>query len=368
MKKKIAVLSGDGIGPEVVRQGLKVLDAIAEKYEHEFRYTHADIGAIAIKKMGDPLPEETVEACLNADAVLLGAIGAPKFDNNPDLKVRPEQGLLRLRRRLGLYCNIRPVKTYPKLLHLSPLKKEHINGVDMVIYRELTGGIYFGEKGKSEDDKNAFDTCAYSVSEIERIAKSAFEAATHRRKKVTLIDKANVLETSRLWRKVVTDFAKQYPTVELDFMYVDNAAMQLIIHPKQFDVILTSNMFGDIISDEASVLVGSLGMLPSSSQGIKTSLFEPIHGSFPQAAGKDIANPIATIHSVVLMLKSFGLFEEAMAVDQAVSSCLEKGIGTPDLKPSITYTCSQMGDVISSIITGANVYYDRVSEGISTII
>lgn len=368
MKKKIAVLSGDGIGPEVVRQGLKVLDAIAEKYEHEFKYIHADIGAIAIKKTGDPLPEETVEACLHADAVLLGAIGDPEFDNNPDLKVRPEQGLLRLRRKLGLYCNIRPVKTYPKLLHLSPLKEEHIKGVDMVIYRELTGGIYFGEKATSKDSQTAFDTCSYSVNEVKRIAKSAFEAAMHRRKKVTLIDKANVLETSRLWRRVVTEFAKQYPKVELDFMYVDNAAMQLVIHPKQFDVILTSNMFGDIISDESSVLVGSLGMLPSSSQGIKTSLFEPIHGSYPQATKKDIANPIATIHSVVLMLKSFGLFEEAMAIDQAVTSCLEKGIGTPDLKPSITYTCSQMGDVISAIITGANVYYDRVSEGISTII
>jgi len=368
MKKEIAVLSGDGIGPEVIEQGLKVLDAIGEKYDHNFKYTHADIGAKAIKNTGDPLPQATLDICLDADAVLLGAIGDPKFDNNPDSKVRPEQGLLRLRRGLGLYCNVRPVKTYDKLLHLSPLKPEKIKGVDMVIYRELTGGIYFGEKGKSEDGKSAFDTCTYSVSEIERIAKSAFEAATHRRKKVTLIDKANVLETSRLWRRVVTDFAKQYPTVELDFMYVDNAAMQLVIHPKQFDVILISNMFGDIISDEASVLVGSLGMLPSLSQGIKTSLFEPIHGSFPQAAGKDIANPIATIHSVVLMLKSFGLFEEAMAVDQAVSSCLEKGIGTPDLGPSITYTCSQMGDVISSVITGANVHYDRVSEGISTII
>jgi len=368
MKKKIAVLAGDGIGPEVVAQGLKVLDAVAERSEHEFTYCHADIGARAIKKTGDPLPESTVDACLNSDAVLLGAIGDPEYDNAPDLKVRPEQGLLRLRQKLGLYCNIRPVKTYKELLHLSPLRPEAVEGVDMVIYRELTGGIYFGEKGRSEDGQSAFDTCTYSVREIERIAKQAFEAAGHRRKKVTLVDKANVLETSRLWRKTVTEFAKQYPDIELDFMYVDNAAMQLVVHPKQFDVILTNNMFGDIISDEASVFVGSLGMLPSSSVGFKTSLFEPIHGSYPQAAGKDIANPVATILSVALMLKSLGLYKDAFRIEQAVSACLNKGIGTPDLNPNITYSCSQMGDVIASIVSGADVKYERISDGISTII
>lgn len=368
MKKKIAILAGDGIGPEVVAQGMKVLDAIAERYGHEFQYCHADIGARAIKKTGDPLPAATLETCLNTDAILLGAIGDPEYDNNPNLTVRPEQGLLRLRKALGLYCNIRPVKTYTELLHISPLKKQYIEGVDMVIYRELTSGIYFGEKGKSEDGKSAFDTCKYEAHEIERMAKHAFEAAMRRRKKVTLVDKANVLESSRLWRSVVTEYGKQYPEVKLDYMYVDNAAMQLVLCPKQFDVILTGNMFGDILSDASSVLVGSLGMLPSSSVGLKTSLFEPIHGSYPQAAGKDIANPIATIKSVGLMLQSMGLHKEALAVGNAVSLCLTKGIGTPDVSPAITYTCSQMGDVISSIITGSEVNSDKVEQGVSTII
>ena len=368
MKKKIAVLSGDGIGPEVVEQGKKALDAVASRFRHQFTYCHGDMGAIAIDRTGDPLPESTLISCMNADAVLFGAIGDPKYDNNPNAKVRPEQGLLRLRKSLGLYCNIRPVATHPNLLHLSPLRPENINGVDMVIYRELTSGIYFGEKNTSKDGMSAFDKCEYHVMEIERIAHHAFKAAMNRRKKVTLVDKANVLETSRLWRKTVKQVATNYPEVTLDFMFVDNAAMQIIVYPKQFDVMLTSNMFGDIISDESSVLAGSLGMLPSSSIGEKTALFEPIHGSYPQAAGKNIANPIGTILSVALMLEHFNLLVEAKTVRNAVRFCLTKGIGTRDLNPDIEYSCSQMGDLVSAWIEDERLNHAKISESVSTII
>lgn len=368
MEKKIAVLAGDGIGPEVVAQGKKALDAVASRFGHKFTYCHADVGAIAIDKWGDPLPESTLISCVEADAILFGAIGDPKYDNDPNAKVRPEQGLLRLRKSLGLFCNIRPVITHPNLLHLSPLRPENIEGVDLVIYRELTSGIYFGEKHLSDDKMYAFDKCEYHVVEIERITHLAFKAAQKRRKKVTLVDKANVLETSRLWRKTVAEVAKKYPDVELDLMFVDNAAMQMIIYPKQFDVILTNNMFGDIISDESSVLTGSLGMLPSSSIGEKTSLFEPIHGSYPQAAGKDIANPIGTIFSVALMLENFELFKEARTVRNAVRICLTKGIGTPDINPNIKYTCSQMGDIISAWIEDERLDQAKISESVSTII
>ncbi len=368
MEKKIAVLAGDGIGPEVIEQGKKALDAIALRFNHKFTYCHADVGAIAIDRTGDPLPEETLKSCMESDAILFGAIGDPKYDNDPNAKVRPEQGLLRLRKGLGLFCNIRPVATHPNLLHLSPLRPENIDGVDMMIFRELTSGIYFGEKSTSDDGMSAFDKCEYHVMEIERIAHKAFKAAMNRRKKVTLVDKANVLESSRLWRKTVKEIAKSYPEVTLDFMFVDNTAMQIIIYPKQFDVILTSNMFGDIISDEASVLTGSLGMLPSSSLGEKTSMFEPIHGSYPQAAGKDIANPIGTILSVALLLESFDLFEEARTVRNAVRFCLSKGIGTPDLNPNIKYTCSQMGDIISAWIEDERLNQAKISESVSTII
>lgn len=368
MEKKIAVLAGDGIGPEVIAQGKKALDAIASRFGHKFIYCHADVGAIAIDRSGDPLPEETLATCINSDAVLFGAIGDPKYDNDPHAKIRPEQGLLRLRKSLGLFCNIRPVITHPNLLHLSPLKPENVEGVDLVIYRELTSGIYFGEKGTSEDGMYAFDKCEYHVVEIERIAHMAFKSAMNRRKKVTMVDKSNVLETSRLWKKTVREIAKSYPEVNLEFMFVDNAAMQMIICPTQFDVILTNNMFGDIISDESSVLTGSLGMLPSSSIGEKTSLFEPIHGSFPQAAGKDIANPIGTIFSVALMLENFELFEEARTVRNAVRFCLSKGIGTPDINPNIKYTCSQMGDIISAWIEDERLNQAKISESVSTII
>jgi len=281
MKKNIAVLAGDGIGPEVTQQAVKVLNAIAERYEHHFFYKSAEVGAIAIDKTGDPLPKTTLDLCLNADAVLFGAIGHPKYDNDPSAKVRPEQGLLRLRKGLGLFANIRPVATYSSLLHLSPLRPERVKGADFVIFRELTGGIYFGEKERGET--SASDLCVYHKFEIERIARLAFAAAMRRRKKLTLVDKANVLETSRLWREVVQQMASEYPEVAVDYMFVDNAAMQMIQWPTQFDVVLTENMFGDILSDEASVIAGSMGLLPSASIGENTALFEPIHGSYPQA-------------------------------------------------------------------------------------
>ncbi|MEM9916913.1 MAG: 3-isopropylmalate dehydrogenase [Bacteroidota bacterium] len=370
MKKNIAILAGDGIGPEVTEQAIKVLDAIAEKFDHHFTYCHASVGAIAIDKYGDPLPETTLNSCKNSDAILFGAIGDPKYDNDPNAKVRPEQGLLRLRKSLGLFCNVRPVSTYPNLLHLSPLKREKVEGVDFVIYRELTGGIYFGERSRSEDGSEAFDRCEYSKAEIERIAHLAFKAAGQRRKKLLLVDKANVLETSRLWRETVRAMASQYPDIALDYMFVDNAAMQLIQYPKQFDVVLTSNMFGDILSDEASVLSGSMGLLPSASIGRDTALFEPIHGSYPQAAGKDIANPMAAILSAAMMLDHFELTNEAARIRKAVYNCLQQDIGTADLNTSIQYGCSAIGDVISGLITeGKSVLnQDKLNEQSSTII
>lgn len=281
MKKRIAVIEGDGIGPEVTRQAVKVLNAVAAAFNHEFDYSYCLMGADAIDKTGTPLPDETIDICLNSDAILFGAIGHPKYDNDPAAKVRPEQGLLKLRKSLQLYANIRPVTTYSSLFHLSPLKSKNIEGVDFIIYRELTGGIYFGKKETAADGSQASDDCTYSREEIERIAHLAFQHARKRKNKLTLVDKANVLETSRLWRKVVQELALQYSDVAVDYMFVDNAAMQIILNPKQFDVILTENMFGDIISDEASVISGSLGLLPSASVGKGAALFEPIHGSYP---------------------------------------------------------------------------------------
>ncbi len=371
-KTRIAVLPGDGIGPEVTKQAIKVLDAVAGRFGCFFEYCYAEVGAAAIDLTGDPLPDITLEACLNADAILFGAIGDPKYDNDPSAKVRPEQGLLRLRKELGLYANIRPVITYEKLLHLSPLREERINGVDLVIFRELTGGIYFGEKGLSADGQEAFDTCTYTVEEILRISRLAFEQARLRRGKVALVDKANVMETSRLWRKTVRELAAEYPEVELDFMFVDNAAMQLIQNPRQFDVILTSNMFGDILSDEASVLTGSIGLLPSASIGLHTSLFEPIHGSYPQGAGRDIANPMAAILSAAMLLESLQMPEAASAIRLAVRHILEKGIGTVDLQPSIVYACSQVGDLAAYLVADPDerilVREDKLQQKVSTII
>ncbi len=346
MTKNIGVLPGDGIGPEVVAEAIKVMDAIAEKFGHQFNYSYADVGAIAIDKTGDPLPPKTLEVCMNADAFLFGAIGHPRFDNDPSAKVRPEQGLLRLRKELGLFANIRPVVAYDALLDLSPLKRERIQGVDLVIYRELTGGIYFGEKGRLNDGQSAFDTCMYHAHEIHRIVRLAFEAAAKRRKKVTLIDKANVLENSRLWREHFQEIAKEYPNIETDYLFVDNAAMQMILWPKQFDVVVTGNMFGDIISDESSVIAGSLGLLPSASIGEKTGMFEPIHGSYPQATGLNIANPMATILSAAMLLEHLELLEEATAIRSAVDQALEEGYVTQDLNKETYYSTSEVGDWI----------------------
>ncbi len=347
---KIAILKGDGIGPEVTAQSIKVLNAIAEQFNHEFIFTEALIGADAIDKTGNPLPQETIDICLNSDAILFGAIGHPKYDNDPTAKVRPEQGLLALRKALQLFANIRPVSSYPSLHALSPLKKNIIEGVDFVIYRELTGGIYFGEKETNAEGTVASDLCLYTREEIERITHLAFKAAQNRRKKLTLVDKANVLETSRLWRKVVQEIAAEYKDVTVAFLFVDNAAMQIILNPKQFDVILTENMFGDIISDEASVISGSIGLLPTSSVGFKTALFEPIHGSYPQGAGKDIANPIGSILSAAMLLDHLNMTEEAALVRAAVAWTLENKIVTKDIEPIDFYFTSTVGGFIVDYI------------------
>ena len=354
MKKNIAVIPGDGIGPEVTQQSVNILNTLAKEFGHEFNYTYCLMGAVAIDKTGNPLPDETIEVCLNSDAVLFGAIGHPKYDNDPTAKVRPEQGLLKIRKTLQLFANIRPVSTYAALQHLSPLKAKQLEGVDFIIFRELTGGIYFGKKELSEDGTTASDECTYTREEIERVAHLAFHFAQkpERRKKLTLVDKANVLETSRLWRKVVQEVAKEYSDVQVDYMFVDNAAMQIILNPKQFDIILTENMFGDIISDEASVLTGSLGLLPSASMGAGAVLFEPIHGSYPQASGKDIANPVGSILSAAMMLEYFGLKEEAEMVREAVEWTLNNGFVTKDIDPINSYFTSTIGELICDHISG----------------
>ncbi|MCO6498316.1 MAG: 3-isopropylmalate dehydrogenase [Chitinophagaceae bacterium] len=349
MEKKITVIPGDGIGPEVTREAVKALQGIAQRFGHKFDFDYKLMGACAIDQTGVPLPSETVDAALDADAILLGAIGDPKYDNNPEAKVRPEQGLLQLRKALGLFTNIRPVKTYPALRHLSPIKEKNADNTDLVIYRELTGGIYFGEKKLNEDGTTASDECTYHKFEIERVARLAFEAAMVRRKKLTLVDKANVLETSRLWRKTIQEIQKEYPDVTVDYLFVDNAAMQLILNPSQFDVILTENMFGDILSDEASVISGSLGLLPSSSIGNK-ALFEPIHGSYPQAAGKDIANPLGTILSAAMMLDHFKAHKEADLIREAVAWTMENGFVTRDIDPVNFYFTSTVGDLIAEYV------------------
>ena len=352
MQKHIVVIEGDGIGPEVTRQAIKVLNAVAQAGGHEFTYSYHLMGACAIDKTGNPLPDETIEAALNSDAILFGAIGHPKYDNDPSARVRPEQGLLKLRKSLQLFANIRPVTTYPALQHLSPLKAKILEDVDFVIFRELTGGIYFGKKETNPEGTQASDECTYSREEIERIAHLAFKQAQQRRKKLTHVDKANVLETSRLWRKVVQDIAGQYADVKVDFLFVDNAAMQIILNPRQFAVILTENMFGDIISDEASVISGSLGLLPSASIGKGSALFEPIHGSYPQAAGKDIANPLGSILSAAMLLDHFGLNTEAGLVREAANWTLQNGFVTKDIDPINFYFTSTIGELISDYVSG----------------
>ena len=353
MKLNIALLPGDGIGPEIIEQGMKAVKAVCEKFGHELTYETALVGACAIDATGSPYPDSTHELCMKSDAVFFGAIGSPKYDNNPSAKVRPEQGLLAMRKKLGLFANIRPVSTFESLLHKSPLKQELVEGADFMCIRELTGGLYFGRpQGRSEDGNTAYDTCVYSREEIDRIVRLAYEYAMKRKKKVTVVDKANVLATSRLWRQVAQEIAKDYPEVETEYMFVDNAAMRIIQWPKSFDVMVTEKMFGDILTDEASVITGSLGMLPSASIGLHTSVFEPIHGSYPQAAGKNIANPLATILSAALMLEyAFDLKEEGALIREAVDKSMEAGVVTEDIaNGGKAYGTSEVGDWVAEYI------------------
>ena len=330
MELKIAVLPGDGIGPEISEQGVAVANAVCKKFGHQVSYQYALCGADAIEKLGDPFPEETFQVCMNADAVLFSAVGDPKYDNDPTAKVRPEQGLLAMRKKLGLFANIRPVETFPCLIHKSPLKDEIVRGADFVCIRELTGGMYFGEK--YQDNDRAYDTNAYSRSEIERILRVAYSYALRRHKHLTVVDKANVLASSRLWRQVAKETATQYPNVTTDYMYVDNASMRMIQQPTFFDVIVTENTFGDILTDEGSCITGSMGLLPSASTGEHTPVFEPIHGSWPQAKGLNIANPIAQILSVAMMFEYFDMKEEGALIRQAVSASLDANVRTPEIQ------------------------------------
>lgn len=331
MKKTIVLLPGDGVGPEIIDSTFKILKIIEKKYKHNFLYQKGIIGSKSIIKHNTPLPIETIEICKKSDAIILGAVGDPKFDKST---IRPEQGLLDLRKKMSLYCNIRPIKYYESIHNKSPIKKKYIKNSDFIIYRELISGMYFGHKKTYIKNQKIYsqDICEYSETEIERIAIQAFECARKRKKKVTLIDKANVLETSKLWRKIVTKIKhNNYPDITLNYMLVDNAAMQIIINPKQFDVILTENMFGDILSDEASLITGSIGLLPSASIGYKTAIFEPIHGSYPEAKGKDIANPIGAILSLSMMLKYFGLINESLDIKNAVENSIKYKISTIDI-------------------------------------
>ncbi len=347
MKASIAYLPGDGIGPEVARAARKVLEAIAEKYGHEFTFIDALIGAAAIDKTGSALPEATVEICKQSDAILFGAVGLPKYDNDPSAKIRPEQGILGLRQELKLYANLRPVMTFPTTPKYSPLKSEIVEGTDLVVVRELIAGIYFGKRGRSEDGTSAFDTAEYTTEQVEQILKTGFEISGKRRKKLTVVDKANVIETSRLWREIAQRMESDYPDIAVDYMFVDNASMKLITQPSVFDVIVTDNMFGDILSDEASVLTGSLGMLPSASLGGQVGLYEPIHGSYPQAAGKNIANPIGSILSAaLLLLYSFGLQTEHDAIFAAVQKVLSDGYGTEDIVKQNPLSTTEITDKI----------------------
>lgn len=350
-KKNIVVLAGDGIGPEITDAAVKALKAVGKKFKHEFTFDYKDMGGCAIDKFGVPLPESTVAACKAADGVLLGAVGGPKWDSQP-AENRPEKGLLGIRAALGLYANLRPAVIYPELSGASPLKPSILEkGVDVMVVRELIGGIYFGPRAYKDNETVAYDTEIYSTEEVRRIAKVAFDLAMTRRKKVTSVDKANVLLSSRLWRKVVIEVSKDYPEVELNHMYVDNAAMQLVKDPSQFDVLLCPNMFGDILSDEASQITGSIGLLPSSSLGTcKAGLFEPIHGSAPDIAGQDIANPIATVLAAAMMLDNMDMHAEARAVETAVKSVIAQGYRTPDMGEGKRVGCREMGDIIAADI------------------
>lgn len=346
MNIKIALLAGDGIGPEVIAQAVKVCDAVAVKFNHQIEWKPALIGAVAIDETGEPYPDATHEICLNTDAILFGAIGHPKYDNDPNAKVRPEQGLLKMRKELGLFANVRPTFTFPSLIDKSPLKRARIEGTDLVFLRELTGGIYFGKKGRSDRGETAYDHCVYSRSEVQRLAKKGFELAMTRSKKLCCVDKANVLETSRLWRETVQNMEKDYPEVEVSYEFVDAVAMRLVQWPSSYDVLITENLFGDILTDEASVISGSMGLMPSASVGEHTSLYEPIHGSYPQATGKNIANPLATILSAAMLFEdALELKEEANAIRNVVNKSLAKGIVTEDLAVNNkAYGTSEVGN------------------------
>lgn len=350
MELKIAVLAGDGIGPEISAEGVKVMKAVCSKFGHQVTFTEALCGAAAIDAVGNPFPEETLKACQDADAVLFSAVGDPRFDNNSNAKVRPEQGLLAMRKQLGLFANIRPVQTFDCLIHKSPLKDELVRGADFVCIRELTGGMYFGEK--KEGDDYAYDTNAYSRHEVERILKVAFEYAQRRRKHLTVVDKANVLASSRLWRKVAQEMAPRYPDVQTDYMYVDNASMRMIQDPKFFDVMVTENTFGDILTDEGSCISGSMGLLPSASTGESTPVFEPIHGSWPQAKGLNIANPLAQILSVAMLFEYFNLKEEGALIRRAVDASLEANVRTPEIQVAggEKYGTKEVGQWITDFI------------------
>ncbi|MGC9469940.1 MAG: 3-isopropylmalate dehydrogenase [Bacteroidales bacterium] len=352
MKMNIALLAGDGIGPEIMDEAVRVTRAVARRFGHQVQFSGGLVGATAIDKTGDPYPEETHRLCMNTDAVLFGAIGHPRFDNNPRAEVRPEQGLLAMRRKLGLFANLRPVFPFPSLVDRSPLKNRLLEGVNFLVVRELTGGIYFGQpSGRSENGNTAFDTCLYTREEIERVVDMGFRFALERKRRLTLVDKANVLATSRLWREVTIEVSKRYPKVDTDYLYVDNAAMQIILNPSRFDVLVTENMFGDILTDEASVIAGSLGLLPSASIGLHTSVFEPIHGSWPQAAGKNIANPLAMILSVAMMFEcGFQLKKEAALIRTAVEASVKEQVCTPDIARGKTCSTRDVGEWIAGYI------------------
>ena len=352
MRKKIAVLPGDGIGPEVIREAIKVCKTIGDKFKHEFIFNEGIVGAASIFKNGDPYPEGTHNLCVNSDSVLFGAIGLPEFDNNPSAKVRPEQGLLKMRKKLGLFANIRPTFTFDSLVENSPLKKSKIEGTDLIFVRELTGGIYFGKSGRESNGNFAFDTCEYNKKEIIRLAKKGFEIAGKRKKKLCCVDKANVLETSRLWRETVQSMEKDYPSIKVSYELVDAVAMRLIQSPKNYDVLVTENLFGDILTDEASVISGSMGLMPSASIGEVNSLYEPIHGSFPEATNKNIANPLATILSAAMMLEmSFNLKIESDLIKRSVEKSIREGFVTLDLSNGErSFSTSEVGDKICDFI------------------
>ena len=350
MKLKIAILAGDGIGPEIMQQGVAVLNAIAERFGHAFEYEEAQVGACAIEACGDAYPAATHEVCMRADAVLFAAVGDLKYDNDPTLKMRPETGLLAMRKQLGLFANVRPVATFECLLHKSPLKEGLLRGADFVVIRELTGGMYFGEK--YQDNDKAYDTNVYTRPEIERILKVAFELAMQRHRHLTVVDKANVLASSRLWRQIAQEMALRYPEVTTDYMFIDNASMRVLTEPRFFDVIVTENTFGDILTDETSCITGSMGLQPSSSLGEHTPLFEPVHGSWPQAAGQNIANPLAQILSAAMLLEHFGLNDEGALVRKAVNASLDANVRTPEIQVEggVKYGTREVGQWIVNYI------------------